>query len=296
LGENTRGGSVVFGDRRRLRWRAYGDPNGSPLLCLHGLPGSSLLFSIAHDAASDLRLRIIAPDRWGYGDTDAHPAPSFRHFAEDMGNLADHLGLGRFGVMGVSGGGPYAVSVAAHLADRVAALALVAPVGLTADADGGKLSAFHRFCFGPFARSPRAVHIAFSVFRRIMLWSPRAGVAIAMARVPPVDRRVLAAGTRERLQGVVLESLKRGPTGPAIDMQLYGRAWDVPLDRVRAPSHLWIGDQDRNVPVAAARRLSARLPGCELTELPGAGHLWVAENYAVVLRWIADKQKGAAAP
>ena len=53
-----------------------------------------------------------------------------------MQMLADELGLERFGLIGISGGGPYAVATAALAGRRVSALALVSPVGPLADMAG----------------------------------------------------------------------------------------------------------------------------------------------------------------
>lgn len=126
--------------------------------------------------------------------------------------------------------------------------------------------------------------------------SPRVGMAVAMARVPTVDRLVLRSeGVNERLSATFVEGLKNGASGPATDMLLFGRPWDVPLERARAPARVWLGGQDRNVPLSAARRLATLLPNCSVTSRPEAGHLWIALNYDEVLRWIADMQRGAAA-
>ena len=48
-----------------------------------------------------------------------------RVLAADVAALADHLGVDRFAVQGLSAGGPYALAVAALLGDRVAACAAV---------------------------------------------------------------------------------------------------------------------------------------------------------------------------
>src|SRR5262245_31445533 len=82
-------------DGRRLGFRIYGDPKGQPVLFLHGTPGSRLKFSIAHDSGRRLGLAIVAPDRWGYGLTEAPERPSLGIFAEDMTALMDHLGQRR---------------------------------------------------------------------------------------------------------------------------------------------------------------------------------------------------------
>lgn len=279
---------------RRISWRETGAPDGHPVVALHGLPGSRLKFDVADKPARDLGLRIIAPDRWGYGDTDPHPAPSLEAFVEDTRALADALNIGTFAVMGVSGGGPYAAALATLASDRVIAASLVAPVGPIAGESGIDMDAFHRFCFGPLTRSPGGLAVVFRPFRRMMLATPRAGMAVAMARVPAADRAMLRRdGVRERLSHTFIEGMKRGIEGPRTDMMLFGRPWNLPYEKA-APTSLWLGDQDRSVPLGAARRLAQRLPGCEQRHLEGQGHLWVAANYDIVLGWIAEKTKGAA--
>lgn len=286
---------MTLADGRRLAWREAGDPRGAPVLALHGLPGSRLKFDTASGHAKDLGLRLISPDRWGYGETDAHRAPTLRAFAADMAALADHLGIETFSVLGVSGGGPYAAALAACLPERVVATALVAPVGPLFGQAGLAIDPFHRFSFGPFARSRRFKHATFRAFRVVMLSMPRAAMAIAMARVPAVDRAVLRShGVGERLSRTFVEGLRRGPHGPIIDMQLFGRDWDIPFADARGQARIWLGGKDRHVPISAAGRLATLLPNCDVHSMPDEGHLWIALNYAEVLTWIAGQQKGAA--
>lgn len=281
--------TLRLADGRRITWRIYGAPQGFPVFALHGTPGSRLKFSATDAPARALGLTVIAPDRWGYGATDMHPAPGLAAFARDMAALAAALSLPRFAVLGVSGGGPYATAVAACLPEQVAALALVAPVGPIAGEPDPEITPFHRFCFGPLARSRIASRIVFRGFRRLIRASPSAGMRIAMARVPEADRAVLRhADVARRLAGTFAEGLRPGAQGPVTDLALFGRPWDLPLANVRAPARLWIGTADRNVPLSAAHRLAARLPDCVLTELPGEGHLWVALHYADVLSWIGS--------
>ena len=91
-------------DGRALGFRVWGDGGGRPLLFLHGTPGSRLKFALGHDAGRALGLAIVAPDRWGYGLSDAPPTPSVPAFAADMAALMDHLGHAQFAVGGISGG------------------------------------------------------------------------------------------------------------------------------------------------------------------------------------------------
>lgn len=286
---------VVDAGQRRISLATYGAAGGFPVLALHGTPGSRLKFTTTHDDACRLGLQVVAIDRWGYGGTDAHPTPTLAAFADEMHAVMASLGHRHFAVLGVSGGGPYATAVAVRHAAAVAALALVAPVGPIAGEPDSEIGRFHRFCFGALAARPRATRAVFRTFRRIIRASPTLGLKIAMARLPPADRQVLASpGVAQRLAQTFAEGLRPGPEGPVCDLILFGRPWALALANAQVPARLWLGTSDRNVPLSAARRLAARLPSCDLVELPGAGHLWVALHYADVLGWIAEMTKGAA--
>jgi pimeloyl-ACP methyl ester carboxylesterase len=256
---------------------------------LHGTPGSRLKFSVAHDPARRLGLRIIAPDRWGYGLTSVHPEPSLPAFAADITWLADRLEVATFAVAGVSGGGPYAAATAALLDNRVTALALISPVGPIAEPGADlPLTLFHRFCFTTLARSPRAVHTIFAAFGWAMARSPAIACRVVTLRAPPVDRRIMRRpDVGSRLLAAFAEGLRDGADGPAIDLAVFARSWNVDPGSIRARTRIWIGTADTNVPIPAAQALARRIPDCELTELSGEGHLWVSLHYEDVLGWIA---------
>jgi pimeloyl-ACP methyl ester carboxylesterase len=294
LGSAVADREVRLDDGRVMLMREYGDPRGKPVMALHGTPASRLMYSAA-TSAGKLGLRLIAPDRWGYGGTTAHPDPTLPAFAADIARVADTLGIGRFAVLGVSGGGPYACAVGALLPHRVTALALVAPVGPINGVADVRLTPFHRFCFRMLPHMPGTMRAIFGGFKRGLEASPARAIRVAMVRSPAPDHRVMEhPGVRTRFMAMFAEGLRPGIDGATTDMLIFDRPWHVPLHQISAPSRLWIGTADNNVPIDAACKLAAAIPGCELLELHGEGHLWVAVNYDTVLEWIVDKQKGAA--
>ena len=284
-------------DGRALGFRVWGDPNGEPLLFLHGTPGSRLEFAIGHDSGRELGLALVVPDRWGYGLSDVPERASLRTFAADMGLLMDHVGHRRFAVGGISGGGPYAAAVAACLGERVAAVALVSPVGPIADAAcATSLSPFHRFCFTVLPGLPRLTGGIFGAFRWSLARAPALAARLATMRGGRPDRDVIfRPEICARLLTSFREGLRRGLRGPAIDLALFSRPWGIELAHVTAPARVWIGTADKAVPLVAARALAQRIAGCSYAELEGEGHLWVAANYARVLDWVRAAAQTAAA-
>lgn len=109
---------------RRMTWLEFGDPTGTPVILLHGTPGSRRQLAYA-DAPGLPHGRFIAIDRPGYGGSSIDLATMLDDTPADLARLADHLGIDEFFVMGVSGGAPTALAAAALLPARVRGVAAV---------------------------------------------------------------------------------------------------------------------------------------------------------------------------
>ena len=120
---------IQLPDGRRLAYAIYGDPHGQPVFFFHGSPGSRYQAWVLNRPAASLGLRIIAPERPGFGCSDFQIGRAIHHWPDDVRALADALKLGRFAVLGASGGGPYAAACAACLPDRLNRAVLVASIG-----------------------------------------------------------------------------------------------------------------------------------------------------------------------
>lgn len=285
-------------DGRHLTWSSYGDDEGMPVIALHGTPGSRLKYAAAGATARTHRVRLVSIDRWGYGGSDRHPAPTLRAFAADVVYLADALELDRFGVVGISGGGPFAAAVAACLPHRVTAVALVVPVGEMKPAGTRPpMSPFHRWCFDAVPRIPGAVRGTFELFRLVTRVAPTAAVRLAALRAGTADRDVIRQpGFATALGKTFREGLAGGAAGPVIDMALFGQRWGVDLGAVSARASVWIGTDDRNVPRGPAEALASAIPGATLRRLEGAGHFWISRHFDEVLAWLAASGRSDAAP
>ena len=269
----------------------YGDLKGLPVFALHGTPGSRLMFALSDHAARDRGLRLIAPERPGYGLSDyRHSATLFDH-ARDIATLAEALGFERFAIIGVSGGGPYAVAVAAALPRRVTLLALVGPI-----ADHGRqirMSRGRRLLFGNLVRLPVALRAIFFGLRNLLHLAPELAYRGLMARVSQSDRAILARDdVKASLRAAVFEGLRPGIEDAVQDVTLFCAPWGLPLARVYASAVLWQGSDDSIVPPEAAYWLGRTLPNCRLDVIHGAGHYWVFGQFGLVLDAVAAAMRG----
>src|SRR6185312_7689883 len=146
-----------------------GDAKGLPVLAIHGTPGSRYMFALTDQAARERGLRVIAPERPGYGLSDYRRETALAHTGEDVSALADALRLDKFALIGVSGGGPHAIAAAASMPGRVVLLALVSPVGPVAECQRHiRMSLWHRLIFTRMGRSQRACATFFWSLRKVV--------------------------------------------------------------------------------------------------------------------------------
>ncbi|MGH2542356.1 MAG: alpha/beta fold hydrolase, partial [Ardenticatenaceae bacterium] len=117
--------SIRLPDGRRLGYDEYGDLSGMPLFIFHGWPSTRLAASLMGEVASQRAVRLIAPDRPGIGLSDFQPGRAILDWPGDVVALADALGIKRFAVVGISGGGPYAAACAFKIPARLSAASIV---------------------------------------------------------------------------------------------------------------------------------------------------------------------------
>ena len=282
-------------DGRRLGYTEFGDPLGTPLCAFHGTPGSRFMFRLVDEPARRLGLRIIAPDRPGFGLSDYQENRTLADWANDVRALADKLGLARFGVAGISGGGPYVAACAALLPERVTAAALVSPVGPLHSSDGpDNLPPAQIVTFRLLPRVTPAMAGAFSIGRLMFLNASDSMYRMIMRRAGPADEHILLRPeVQKNLLAGVIEGLRPGVQGVVQEMKIFAKPWNIPFEAIKASVLLWQGTADNNVPVAASLRLAEIIPGCKLFQIEGAGHYWIFDHVEEVLLAIKQKIRGS---
>ncbi|HUE60877.1 MAG TPA: alpha/beta hydrolase, partial [Acidimicrobiales bacterium] len=178
---------------RQLAWIELGDPAGPVVIGMHGTPGSSRQIAIDEKAILDAGVRLVCPDRPGYGLSTYQPGRSLVGWVEDVRALADRLVIERFSVMGVSGGGPHAAACACLLADRVRAAGLVSGVGPLdrPGAEEGMLS-FNKIMTRAARRAPALMLPLYAVMTAAGRRWPERSLDAFARQLPRCDAEVLA--------------------------------------------------------------------------------------------------------
>src|SRR4051794_8614745 len=125
-----RDASWVLPDGRTLEYWEGGDPGGRGVVFHPGSPCTRVIGRQGHDAALDLGVRLVSVSRPGYGASGLpEGAPSLATTGLDTSQLAHHLGMDEYSVLGSSGGGPFAVAAALADPEHVRSIGLVAGTG-----------------------------------------------------------------------------------------------------------------------------------------------------------------------
>jgi pimeloyl-ACP methyl ester carboxylesterase len=261
---------MLLGDGRELAYTDIGDPGWPTVFFFHGAPMSRLHLAYLEEPLRAASLRVISPDRPGYGRSSPQPGRSMTNWPADVATLADELEIDRFLVAGHSSGGPYAVACAALISERVS---------------GG-------FIFGGVTDMawPEAWEGYIDSERRLMRLSDEAaavawceqrygadGSGIFTASdfdFPDVDNALM---TDERIGGAiaaaVTEAFRQGVGGYAQDAVVQGRPWPFDPAQIVAPIEVVHGELDDAIPLAHSRHTAALIPGARLRVVPGHGHL-----------------------
>jgi len=278
-------GTVRLADGRTLAYEDAGDPGGYPVVLAHGFPGSRLEARVVGASAAAAGVRLICPDRPGFGRSDPQPGRQLGDWPTDVAALADQLALAQFAVVGFSAGGPYALACAALLPERVSACGLASSPGpLDRPGSTAGMTTINRVLFGAGRRAPVVAGLLLRLIERSARAEP-ATVARRMGQgMAAADRRTLTTPTiGEPFGAAVSEAFRQGSAGPILEAALLVRPWPFVVDQISAPTIVWHGTDDRNVPAMWATELGSRIPRAEVHRVDGAGHLLFLERAESIL-------------
>jgi pimeloyl-ACP methyl ester carboxylesterase len=285
----TREGTIELPDGRTLAYADRGPVDGAPVVFHHGTPGSRAGHHPDPRVYEDTGARVITYDRPGYGLSDRLEGRDVVAVASDISALADELGFERFGVMGVSGGGPHALACAALLPDRVTrAVVMVTPAPNDDDFDflaGMTQSNIDEF--NAALAGPEAIAAYLAPYVETLRTRPEALLDELAAELPPPDQATMARpDVREMLVTSWREAARQGAAGWMDDDLAFTRPWDFDLANVAPEVRVWHGELDVLSPQAHGRRVAARLPKATFELVEGKGHM-LYDAWAEALAWAA---------
>lgn len=261
--------TTTIAGSRELRYAEYGDPNGSPVVFLHGTPGSSRLAALFGSIAEESGVRLLAPDRPGFGESSPWPERSVQDAPRFVTPVLDDAGVDTAGLVAFSGGSPYALATAATVPERITRVDVIA--GATPPNIGDDTPTVQRLLTGLATTTP-------TVLRGLLR-----GQAWLADRLDPsfVTAQYTAEGNAESIPhdtGSIVkqdfvEAFSHTRQGAVTEFRHTASDWGIDYADIDAEVTFWHGENDTNVPIAGARRLVTAIPTAELHTLDDADHL-----------------------
>ena len=282
--------SIRLKDGRSLAYAEYGDPTGKPLFFFHGGNDSRLEAAILHETAQQMGVRVIAPDRPGYGRSTFQPNRTFLDWPNDVAQLADALSISRFAVAGHSGGGPHAAAVAHDLPERLAGVALISSAAPPGSSNKGMHPLFRiaNFLMGHSATLHRrltqqtADQVRNTPDKFFSQWGMMSQADGRLFKTRPDITDMIAAEMGEALHQGIDAILQEHP--------LYKRPWGFDLAHIEIPVHVWHGLADPQAAPAWSEYLVAHLPYATPHFVPGEGHLSIVANHQTEILKIVSNE------
>ena len=261
--------TMTLPDGRSLAYTDCGAPDGPLVVYFHGAPTSRLDLIGLEESFSALGVRVVSPDRPGYGRSSPQPGRGFNDWPGDVAALADHLGVERFAVMGLSSGGPYVVACAALLPDRIAGAGVVAGVtdmGWPGAWEGYEVREATLMRLGDEAAAVRWCEEHFGPDGSKFLETTG---ELAPADMALLEDEAISTG----FITTIGEAFHQGVGAFAQDITVQGRPWPFDPSVITAPTRVLHGEADTLVPIAHGHHTAEVIPGASLVIFPDHGHL-----------------------
>jgi pimeloyl-ACP methyl ester carboxylesterase len=279
-----RDAALVLADGSTVAYTDVGAPTGAPIFYFHGAPGSRLDGVWLDETFTNLGVRVVSADRPGYGGSSPSPGRTVADWPRRVGELADHLGVDRFSVMGLSSGGPYVVACAALLPERVAGAAVVA--GVT---DMGWPAALD-----DFPEDDEKAIMRLGDEAAALTWcvdhygEDGAKFFDGPMNLSPPDTKIMEDETIVAgLLPTFAEAFSQGVAGYAQDITVQSRAWTFAVDSITCPVRVYHGEQDTIVPISHGRHTAEIIAGSTLTTFPEHGHLSMVTELPAIAAGLA---------
>ena len=259
---------TVDGDRQ-VAYAEYGRPDGTPVVFLHGTPGSRRLGALLETAAQENDVRVLAPERPGCGRSSPWPNRSMRDAADFVTPVLDDADVQTAGFVAFSGGSPYALSTAATRTDRIDQLDVVAGATPPAVSDG--TPAIQRLLTGLATTTPSVLR---GLFRGQAWLAERLDPSFVVGQYTATNNaETVPDAAAETVKEDFVEAFAHHRSGAVTEFRHTARDWGIDFSGIDAEVRFWHGENDTNVPIDGVRRLARKLPTAELHVLDDADHL-----------------------
>ncbi len=225
--------------------------------------------------ASNLKIRLICLDRPGIGLSDFSNKRKLLDWPILVSSVADSLDIKEFSVLGLSGGGPYALACAYSIPDRICSIAVVSGMGPSSYKETKNDLAL----FVPRLIKPMRFLVAWGL-KKGAKKNPKKLIKKIKKTLSNIDITYLNHENRmSELLTAFLECFKQGLRGYLKEAEIYRNDWGFKLSDIKTNVKIWHGKIDKNVSVELAKRISKEILNCKARIIENEGHFSLTGNY-----------------
>ncbi|MEJ2438308.1 MAG: alpha/beta hydrolase [Gammaproteobacteria bacterium] len=264
-----------------IGYARYGRKGGLPAMYFHGLPGSCSEAQLMAQACELLGVDLVAPDRFGFGQSTGIPGNRYLAWVETVARLADAVGFEQFHVLAASGGAPYGLACASLLPERILSTRICCGLGsLHISELRNSMGSLVRLLLYLAGQQPRLLR--YSVGGLVSLaaryCSRHAIRLVALVNGEPDKSALTDKAVLEIMAANLRRAFAQGAKGAVEDLQAAWQPWPFALERIRN-LQCWHGDRDSLVPLAHGQWLVEQVPDSVFHVVPGEGHFSLPINH-----------------
>jgi pimeloyl-ACP methyl ester carboxylesterase len=283
---------VKLSDGTNMCYAEFGKPDGIPVMLLHGNPGVRFSWGLYPNFPYLDNIRIIAPDRPGYGKTD-FKKNALQKWPNDILELLNHLGIDKIHLFAPSGGGPYALACAWKIPYKLLSVGLFGSVGPYNEEYIAGVNKPLRILWRLANPLFGVVKLQNRIMAKMAMKDPvKLARSFSDLELSETDKKIAVKPEIQTLfETVFPESYLQNGIGSAYDVTV-PKNWTIPLHEIKMKITAWQAEEDC-LTGKMQEYISTQLPNCEFIEIPNSGHLWIMENVATVLKHQIGTRKPA---
>lgn len=273
--------TIILKDGRTLGYAEYGSSEGEPIIYITGGNSSRYEGKWFRGAIEKNQVRLIVPDRPGFGLSTFQKDRRLLDWPNDIIELANALSIEQFSIFGLSGGGPHVLATVHKNPDRLKRIAIVS--GTASPEMPGKFRGMWppvRIIFWSAEKLPKVNR--FLLKQMAGFYSDEQQMLKRMKQAMPEPDKDLIEQRPEIIKifaEATKEAHRNGVDGDAWEWQLYVNSWQFQIGEIQKEIKLWYGLHDQQVPIEMGRYLVRELPNAQLVEVEDGGHFSTINNH-----------------
>ncbi len=278
--------SIILRDSRKLHYGLYGKKDGEPVILCHGSYGCHTERYPDDMLTHSLGIRLVVPDRPGYGDSDIKKNREGLDWCDDLLQLMEKLDISKVSLLGVGVGGYFAIAAAHKLSQHLNKVVLVnsvAPFESIKEFSG--MVPHDKIFFGLARHAPSL----FKRFAELTLAGLIKNIDWYFKSLEiyggEMDRGTISNDELvTHLKDMVCTASHNGVTGFIQDMIMVTKKWEFPLSAIETPISIYHGEKQVAIPLSMGQRLASTLPKNKSHFIRNEGNYLLLNHWKTIMQ------------